>query len=104
MYPYCVTGQPSVMKTFLALIFLTGISFSAWAQRSVLLSKTPSAAMIWLEGSASYDPKSAGRISYNWFLVSGKTSSVTIDSASAIATKVRGLIPGTYQFGFVVVD
>ncbi|MBS1934584.1 MAG: hypothetical protein JST96_11335, partial [Bacteroidetes bacterium] len=55
-------------------------------------------------GSASYDPKSEGRISYNWFLKSGQSSTVSIDSASAIATKIRGLVPGTYQFGFVVID
>jgi hypothetical protein len=92
------------MKTFLALILFTGISFSAFSQRSVLLSKTPSAAMIWIQGSASFDPKSSGRISYNWFVKSGQTSGVIIDSASSISTKVRGLVPGTYQFGFVVMD
>ncbi|MBS1915328.1 MAG: hypothetical protein JST87_03565 [Bacteroidetes bacterium] len=92
------------MKTFLALIIFTGISFRAWSQRSVLLSRTTSAAMVWIQGSASYDPKSEGRISYNWFLKSGQSSTVSIDSASAIATKIRGLVPGTYQFGFVVID
>jgi len=71
----------------------------------VELARTKDSAMAYLRGSAVFDPNSQNYISYKWFLQSGvTTSNITIVSPTNVQTKVRGLIPGSYQFGFVITD
>jgi hypothetical protein len=74
------------------------------AQSSTALGKTKDSAMAFLNGSVVYDPQSQNYISYKWFLQSGATSKVTIVSPDSVGTKVRGLVPGAYQFGFIIND
>ena len=88
------------------IIVILMMSVSAKTQRltGVSLAHTPSTAMAYLHGTASYDPKSANYISFKWFLYSGTIHTVTIVSPDSASTKVTGLATGTYRFGFVVTD
>jgi hypothetical protein len=84
------------------MLFMAG-GVHAQVIKPVSLKNTPDSAMVYLKGSASYDSLSKKYISYKWFVQSG-SSGATIQSVTSAGTKVVGLIPGTYQFGFIVTD
>ena len=86
------------------LVLLLGKGVNAQHPKAVSLGDTPDSAMAFLKGYASFDSLSKNYISYKWYLQSGQQSGINIVSANTTDTKVRGLVPGTYQFGFVVTD
>jgi hypothetical protein len=95
------------MKTVFFSICMLFLCILVKAQKpsGVELAKTKDSAMVYLRGSAVFDPNSQGNISYKWFLQSGATAgNITIVSPASTQTKVRGLSPGSYQFGFVIID
>lgn len=71
---------------------------------AVALAYTPDSAMVFLKGKATIDSRSIGQIGFKWFLNAGTASPFTIDSPDSLGTRVRGLIPGNYNFGFIVND
>ena len=93
------------MRMLVVIVILT-MSVSVKAQRlsGVSLAHTPSAGMVYLHGTSSYDPKSANYISVKWFLYSGTVKTINIVSPDSASTKVTGLVVGSYRFGFVVND
>ncbi|MBS1914654.1 MAG: hypothetical protein JST87_00115 [Bacteroidetes bacterium] len=95
------------MKTMFLSICMLLLCILVKAQKpsGVELARTKDSAMAYLRGTAVFDPNSQNYISYKWFLQSGVTAgNITIVSPTSMQTKVRGLIPGSYQFGFVIID
>lgn len=71
---------------------------------AVALAYTTDSAMVFLKGSATIDSRSLGLITYKWYFKSGTVSPLTIDTPDSLGTRVRGLVPGSYNFGFIVND
>src|SRR5579871_379640 len=106
------------MKTFLISIILSLFFLCTKSQTApvildtlspafsaVALAMTPDSAMVYLGGKAIVDSRSVGQISFLWFAHTLPTGAkITIDSPDSLGTRVRGLIPGTYNFGLIVKD
>ncbi|MBS1915362.1 MAG: hypothetical protein JST87_03735 [Bacteroidetes bacterium] len=90
--------------TVITVLLICCIKMNAQSPTPVSLERSKDSAMAWLKGSAVYDPKSKKSVSLKWFLQSGTTNKINIVSPTDSLTKVKGLIPGSYVFGFVVRD
>ncbi|MBS1915654.1 MAG: hypothetical protein JST87_05215 [Bacteroidetes bacterium] len=97
-----------LISNILFLFFLSARSQTDTLQSlgySMPLGNTKTSAMVCLKGKAIVDARSASKITYKWFAkTKAAKSKIIIETPTALITRVRGLIPGSYQFGFVVKD